>query len=261
MVKRIPLIILTVLMSMSVSSWADEVQDPYEKYNRAIFKFNDKADKYVMTPVTRGYRKITPKPVRNAIGNFFNNLRDVGSFGSNLLRGHFSKAGNDFMRVAVNSTFGLGGLIDIADAAGMPNNKNTFGDTLASWGWKNSNYLVLPLMGPSTVRDGVGAAIHTIYSPVRAINDTPARYSIAGVGMVNTREQLLDVTDTLDEMALDKYVVTRNTYMNYRKKQIGILSSEEDESGLIDPETLIDPASGTHTNETDSHSAPTSLKE
>lgn len=196
--------------------------DPYEKYNRAMYKFNDKADRYVFQPVARTYKKVTPQPVRTAASNFTNNLRDVVSFGSNILRGDLGKAGNDFMRVSLNTTFGLGGLINWADAAGMPDNKNHLGDTFATWGWKNSHYFVYPLTGPSTVRDGVGSTITAVASPNQLIfRDTAVRYSVTAVGAVETRAKLLGVTDNLDSMALDKYAYTRDIYMAYRNKQVG----------------------------------------
>lgn len=120
-------LLLALILGATAPALADNTQDPYERYNRAMFTFNDKADQYVMSPVARGYRKVTPKPVRTAFSNFFNNLRDVNSLGSNVLRGNVKNATYDFMRVAVNTTFGIGGLIDVASAAGMPNNKNTLG--------------------------------------------------------------------------------------------------------------------------------------
>ena len=241
MVKRsVKIMCVAVLLGCGANAFAAEPKDPYEGFNRAMFTFNEKADQYVMTPVARGYRKVTPKPVRSAIGNFFNNLRDVVSFGSNILRGNLGKAGADFLRVAVNTTFGLGGLIDIADAMQMPNNKNNLGDTLASWGWKNSHYLVLPLVGPTTVRDGLGNAVTTVYSPSALIHENPVRYSLMGVNAVQTRENLLDTTDTLNEMALDKYVVMRNTYMNYRNQQVGNTQAVEIDDDLFDPENMPD---------------------
>lgn len=210
-------------------------QDPYEGFNRVMFTFNDKADQYVLQPVARGYQKITPKPARTAIGNFFDNLRDVNSFASNLLRGNVKNAGYDFMRVAVNSTFGLGGLINIADEAGMQNNKNTLGDTLASWGWKNSNYLVVPLAGPSTVRDTLGSAVTTVYSVERGlIPNENVRYPLTALNVIDKREGMLELTDTLDQMAIDKYIVTRDAYMALRNKQVGNPLPEQEE--LVDPE-------------------------
>lgn len=225
-----------LLLCTAVSAGAEShPQDPYEGVNRVVFKFNDKADQYVLKPIAKGYQKVTPKPARTAIGNFFDNLRDVNSFASNILRGNVKNAGYDFMRVAVNSTFGLGGLINIADEAGMQNNKNTLGDTFASWGWKNSNYFVVPLAGPSTVRDTVGSAITTVYSVERGlIPNQNIRYPLAALNAVDRREGLLELTETLDQMAIDKYIVTRDAYMALRNKQIGNPLPEQEE--LPDPE-------------------------
>lgn len=209
--------------------------DPYEKYNRAMYQFNDKADRYVFQPIARTYKKVTPQPVRTAASNFTNNLRDVVSFGSNILRGDLGKAGNDFMRVSLNSTFGLGGLINWADAAGMPDNKNHLGDTFATWGWKNSHYFVYPLTGPSTVRDSVGSTITAVASPNQLIfRDTAVRYSVTAVGAVETRAKLLGVTDNLDQMALDKYAYTRDIYMAYRNKQVGNTAATQPEDEIDD---------------------------
>jgi len=220
--NRLKMGLTCLLLAISFHSHAEGTPDPYERYNRAMFKFNDKADQYVFTPVARGYRKVTPKPVRTAVGNFFNNLRDVKSMGNNILRGHIGKAGGDFMRVAVNTTFGIGGLIDIASAANMPNHKTTFGDTLASWGWKNSNYFVVPLFGPSTVRDTIGNAVTTVYPVKNAVFHTRAgRWGTIGLQAINTRKELLDLTDSLEGAAIDKYSYTRDLYMKVRSRQTG----------------------------------------
>ena len=239
-------------LCFSLSALADHPQDPYEKYNRAVFKFNDKADRYVLSPAARAYRAVTPKPARSAVSNFFNNLRDIGSIGSNLLRGNVRKAGYDFMRVAVNSTFGLGGLINIADAAGMPNNTNTLGDTFASWGWKRSNYFVLPLMGPSTVRDSVGGVVAVLYSPERLLMPAAGvRYGAAGLNVVSQREQLLDLTDTLDQVALDKYAYTRDVYLALRAKQTGNTDPAAADGELSDPALSASPDAGAGDDLTD----------
>ena len=119
----------------------------------------------------------------------------------------------------------------------MPNHKTTFGDTLASWGWKNSNYFVMPLLGPSTVRDTVGEGVSMVYTPQSAIiHDRAANYSLTGLNAVDGREKLLDTTDTLNEMALDKYVAMRDAYMALRNKQLGNAAAIQPEDGLIDPE-------------------------
>ncbi|WP_165089993.1 MlaA family lipoprotein [Neisseria yangbaofengii] len=214
--------------------------DPYEPYNRAVSKFNDKADQYVMAPVARGYRKITPQPVRTGVSNFFNNLRDVVSFGSNVLRLDIKRASEDLVRVGLNTTFGLGGLIDVAGAGGVPNNKNSLGDTMASWGWKNSNYFVVPLIGPSTVRDTLGTAVTVAYPVKNAVFETSAgRWSTTALNAVETRENLLDLTDSLEGAAIDKYSYTRDLYMRVRNRQTGgqaVQSIDED----IDIDDLVD---------------------
>ena len=254
-IKCLTHILAVALVMSSVSAWAQNVsaseptaspisaslehnpQDPYDRYNRVMFRFNDKADQYILSPVARGYRKVTPQPVRTAVGNFFNNLRDVNSLGSNLLRGNIVRAGHDFMRVAVNSTFGLGGLINWADGLEMPNNKNTLGDTFASWGWENSHYFVLPLLGPSTVRDGAGSLIQSMYSPRRAlIHDTSAYYALTATEAIDSRERLLDTTDTFNEMTLDKYTAMREAFMMWRNHQLGKTQLEDSDSTLVDPE-------------------------
>ena len=214
--------------------------DPYEGYNRAVFKFNDKADQYVLAPVARGYRKITPKPVRTGVSNFFNNLRDVVSFGSNVLRLDVKRASEDLVRVGINTTFGLGGLIDVAGAGGVPSNKNTLGDTFASWGWNNSNYFVVPLFGPSTVRDTIGNAVTTVYPVKNAVFHTRAgRWGTIGLQAINTRKELLDLTDGLEDAAIDKYSYTRDLYMKVRSRQTGgTLPQGEDDN--IDIDELVD---------------------
>ena len=183
--------------------------DPYEGYNRTVSKFNDKADKYVLSPVARGYRKVTPKPVRTGVSNFFNNLRDVVSFGSNVLRLDVKRASEDL-------------------------------DTFASWGWKNSNYFVVPLLGPSTVRDTVGNAVTTVYPVKNAVFHTRAgRWGTTGQQAINTREELLDLTDSLEGAAIDKYSYTRDLYMKVRTQQTGgTLPQNEDDN--IDIDDLVD---------------------
>ncbi|MDO5356842.1 MAG: MlaA family lipoprotein [Conchiformibius sp.] len=230
--------------------------DPYEPYNRAMHAFNNQADRYIMQPVARTYRTVTPQPVRSAVSNFFNNLRDVVSFGSNLLRGNVENAGHDFMRVAINTTFGLGGLIDMAGYAQIPDNKNNLGDTFASWGWKNSHYLVVPFLGPSTVRDTVGSTVTTVYSPNSLINDKIFRYSSTALNAVNKREQLLDTTDAFAKMrAPDEYAYMRDFYMSLRNKQVGNKKAA-DNADDVNLDELLNSEAPDATNATENPSAP-----
>lgn len=238
------LAVAAVLLAISLPSYAEENKniDPYEGYNRFMFQVNDKADKYIMTPLARGYRAVTPSPVRTGVRNFFGNLRDVVSFGSNLLRLDIKRASEDFVRVGFNTTFGLGGLLDVAGAAGIPDNKNTLGDTFASWGWKNSNYFVYPLLGPSTVRDSLGNTLTSVY-PIENtfIQGTGARLAARALTAVDKREQMLDLTDGLDDAALDRYAYVRDFYMGMRAKQVGGDNASEVEDINIDE--LVDPNS------------------
>ena len=236
---------VVLMLAVSQPVWADtNPADPYERYNRVMYKVNDTADRYVLTPVARGYRAITPKPVRTGVSNFFNNLRDVVSFGSNVLRLDIKRASEDLVRVGINTTFGLGGLINIADAGDMPNNKNTLGDTFASWGWKKSNYFVYPLLGPSTVRDSVGTTVVSVYPVQNAVFATSAgRISATAVNAFNTRESLLDLTDSLDSAAIDKYAYMRDVYMRLRTRQVGgTLPHGEDDN--IDIDDLVGSGDG-----------------
>ncbi len=235
------LIIACVLLSFSQLGWAEQPnQDPYEGYNRFMFKVNDRLDHYVMTPVAKGYRKITPSPVRTGVSNFFNNLRDVVSFGSNVLRLDIEKASTDFVRVGINTTFGLGGLINFADAGRIPNNKNTLGDTFASWGWKNSHYFVYPVFGPSTVRDSVGSSVLYAFPVQNAIfKDSAVRWGVSGLNGVATRESLLDVTESLDDAALDRYAYTRDLYMKLRNQQVGGTLYQSDTDEEVDIDSLV----------------------
>jgi phospholipid-binding lipoprotein MlaA len=239
---RLVILFLAVTLSACASA-PSSPQDPLEPMNRAIYKFNDVADRNVAKPLAEGYRNVTPQPLRSAIGNFFDNIRDLYSLGNNILRAEPEKAANDLMRVAINTTFGLFGLIDFATPAGLKNNKNNFGDTLATWGWKNSSYLVIPLLGPSTVRDGTGLGLTTILASDRPLYGSAATANIAlGVNMLSRRESLLGVEDTVNEAALDPYSYTRDAFMQIRTKQVGGTPAESQQEELNIDE-LVDPAS------------------
>ena len=228
--------ILAVGLAASAPVLADN-HDPLEPYNRFMYRINDGIDRTVLVPVARGYQKVTPKPVQSGVTNFFDNLRDVVSIGSNLLRLDIEKASTDLVRVGINTTFGLGGLINIADAAQMPNNKNSLGDTFATWGWKNSNYFVYPLTGPSTVRDAVGDTVTRVYTVEGALIDSDGvRWGLAALKGVDKRAQLLVYTDGLDMAAVDRYAYTRDVFMNMRASQVGGTppSAEYDSTNIDD---------------------------
>lgn len=237
----------TLLLCVALVGCASTTQtrlDPLEPVNRAVYRFNDTADRAVLKPVAEGYRTVTPRPLRIAVGNFFDNIRDAYSAINNTLRADAPKATNDVMRVAINTTFGLFGLIDIATPAGLANNKTTLGDTFASWGWKNSSYLVLPLLGPSTVRDGLGTAATLAVNPEPGVvYQTHTQLTAASMlNAVNTRARLLGLEQTLDEAALDPYSYMRDAYLQLRAKQVGAeLPKSPSDDEELDIDQLVAP--------------------
>lgn len=217
-----PLILVACCALTACASSGGHPQDPLEPMNRVVFSFNDKADQYVLKPVAEGYRTITPQPVRTAVGNVFDNLRDVYSLANHALQLEGKKTATDVLRVSINSTFGLFGLIDLATPMGLPSYKATLGDTFAHYGWKQSSYLVIPLLGPSTVRDGAGVGLSFGYSSGSWVfqenRDAVAATILYGVG---AREKLLGLDDTFSEAALDRYSYMRDGYLQYRNAKVG----------------------------------------
>ncbi len=190
--------------------------DPLEPMNRAVFKVNDKLDQYVATPVAKGYKAVTPQPVRTAVTNFYSNIADVGNFANNLLQGKGVAAAESLMRVAINSVLGIGGLIDIATPAGLQKHSQDFGLTLGTWGVPSGPYLVLPVFGPSSFRDGVGLYVNFWFDPTTYAQPA-VRNSLYGMNVVDVRTNLLGATDLLSLAALDKYAFVRDAYVQRRR--------------------------------------------
>ncbi|WP_109583756.1 MlaA family lipoprotein [Cupriavidus plantarum] len=221
--------------------------DPLEPMNRAVFKVNDTVDQYVAVPIAKGYQKVTPEPARTAVTNFFSNLADVGNFANNVLQGKGVEAAETLMRVAINSVLGIGGLIDIATPAGLSKHSQDFGLTLGVWGVPSGPYLVLPLFGPSSFRDGVGLGASFYLDPAHYL-DPAWRNSLFGVNVVSTRANLLGATDLLSQAALDKYAFVRDAYRQRRQYLIesgsGKLPAYDDEDDDAAAPGTSAPASG-----------------
>nr|WP_145549007.1 VacJ family lipoprotein [Variovorax boronicumulans] len=191
-------------------------RDPLEPFNRTIYSFNEGVDRAVLKPVAQVYNDTLPSPVRTGVRNFFNNLADAWSAVNALLQLRGQAAVESFFRVQVNTVFGLGGLIDIASDADIPRHREDFGKTLGRWGVPTGPYLVLPLLGPSTVRDTAALPVDTWGNPVAHLDDEGARYGLYGLRIVSTRAQLLRASNVLEEAALDKYTFTRDIYLQWR---------------------------------------------
>lgn len=195
-------------------------RDPYESYNRAMFNFNDKVDTYALKPVATVYRDVTPSFVQTGVSNFFGNLSDAWSGVNNLLQGKGEDGMTDVTRFALNSTLGILGLFDIATPAGLEKHKEDFGQTLGVWGLESGPYLVLPLLGPSTVRDTVALPFDVAGDIWRYKDPTNVRNIGTGVRIVNVRAGLLDASSLLEDAALDRYEFFRDGYLQRRENQV-----------------------------------------
>jgi phospholipid-binding lipoprotein MlaA len=209
-------------------------RDPWEPFNRSVFEFNEGLDKYLLKPVVAAYRFILPEIVREGIYNFFSNYSDIYTALQNLLQGKPDLAFNDLMRVAVNTLFGLGGLMDVATPGGLPKHKEDWGQTFGVWGVPSGPYLVLPFFGPSTIRDtfGTAADLETDYL-FKYIPDVGLRNSITGLRVINARNTFYEAGDLLDGAALDKYSFVRDAYLQRREYQIN--EGRNDEEPLMPP--------------------------
>jgi phospholipid-binding lipoprotein MlaA len=195
-------------------------RDPLEPMNRKVTAFNDAVDGAVLKPVATVYRDITPDPVRTGVNNFFENLRDIWSFINASLQLRPREAAENFLRFNVNTVFGVAGLFDVASDMGLERTRLDFGQTLGRWGVPSGPYLVLPIFGPSTVRDAAGFSIESSGDLVQGISDVSTRNSLYLLRAVETRANLLRATTLLEGAALDKYSFTRELYLQRRESQI-----------------------------------------
>lgn len=211
-------------------------KDPLERINRPIFTFNDKLDTYLIKPIAELYNAIMPKPLNKGVHNFFNNLGELPTIANDLLQFNFFQMTNDVWRLVINSTLGFGGFVDMATRMNLPYFQNDFGLTLSYWGYENSDYFVMPFLGPSTVRDGIiGMPVDyfefTVYPHIQPKS---TRYGVLGLFTIDSRANLLQFEPVLEEAAIDKYVFMRNAYMQHRafqRDQVKHLGYNDKKSG------------------------------
>ncbi len=225
MTTRLPFFALNTLVALAIlmisgCSTTSPKADPFETVNRATYKFNDVVDKAVLSPVARGYQAVTPEFLRTGISNVFSNIGDVATAFNNLLQGKGEDAANDVGRVLINSTFGVFGLIDIATPGGLEKHNEDFGQTLGKWGVGSGPYLVLPIVGPSTLRDGPARLVDSYAGYFRYVDHIPTRNTAFAVEVVDLRASLLGASDALDTAALDKYQFVRDAYLQRRLNQV-----------------------------------------
>ncbi|MEP6884789.1 MAG: VacJ family lipoprotein [Gammaproteobacteria bacterium] len=208
-------------------------QDPWESWNRGVYRVNDKLDRAVAKPVAHVYVRVVPRPIRTGVRNFFDNLSTTTVMINDALQGKFRASANDLGRFLLNSTVGLGGILDPATPAGLDKNNEDFGQTLGHWGVHPGPFLELPLLGPSDLRDGPAKLVDAYTSPQQYIRNTGVKWGLYGLHLVDTRAELLSLDDTLQH-AYDPYAFIRNAYLSRRAYLVsdGKVSPDEE---LVDP--------------------------
>jgi phospholipid-binding lipoprotein MlaA len=212
-------LLLTACASIPPGSTADP-RDPFERYNRAMFSFNKAVDDKVLKPVATGYTDVIPDLIRTAIGNFFGNIGDVWTAVNNYLQGKPREGTSDVARVVLNSTFGIVGLIDVATPAGLVQHEEDFGQTLGVWGVKSGPYLILPILGSSTVRDGLARPVDLYADPITQIDSAGVENSLRAMRLVDDRATLLYSTRMMEDAALDPYLFVRDAYLQRRESRV-----------------------------------------
>lgn len=207
---------ITLLLTGCATPAQRNAHDPFESANRAIFKFNEEADKLITKPIAQGYNKVVPTVGRTLISNFFSNLDDVIVVCNDVLQFKVIQAFSDFGRVVMNTSIGVGGLIDVATVSGLEKHNEDFGQTLGYWGIGTGPYLMLPLLGPTDIRDGIGMYVDTMPSQLNRIRPVYTRNQLVATKSINRRAQLLDQEKMLDGAVLDRYSFLRDAYLSRR---------------------------------------------
>ncbi len=210
-------LLLTACSSMGVSNYAQQ-KDPLESFNRGVYAFNDKMDRAVVKPVAQGYNSVMPGPAKMLVNNFFSNLDDVVVTANDLLQLKFKQAISDGSRVLFNSTFGVFGLINVTSR--LEKHNEDFGQTLGYWGVPSGPYLMLPVLGPSSFRDGIGRYADGTFSPIANTRHVPTRNSAWAAEGLKTRANLLEQEQVLDDSIIDRYSFIRDAYLMRRQSLV-----------------------------------------
>lgn len=214
--KIAPMLALCTLVLAGCAATPSKV-DPLEPWNRAMYSVHTAVDDAVIKPVAKAYVEFWPEPIRTGVSNFFGNIDDFFTGVNDLLQGRGDRAGDAFGRVMLNSTFGIGGIVDLASMMGIAKDKNDFGLTFGKWGAPEGAYLFVPLFGPTTVRDGTGVIVRFYLGPSGYIDNIALRNSLYGLFYLDSRAQLLQAGDVLDTAALDRYRFLRDAYLKSRR--------------------------------------------
>lgn len=235
MIKLIKNVLISIALTTILVGCASTAnKDPLEGINRGVYKFNDVADRAVIKPVATAYKTVTPSPIRKGVSNFFSNIGTLTTIINDLLQFKFAHAFTDAGRFVINSTFGIAGLIDVASMDNIEKRNEDFGQTLGHWGVDTGAYLVLPFIGPSTVRDTAGLVVDTVTSdPItytHNIGEIRLHNQLRTAQLIDKRTQLLDATDIVDNASIDPYAFLRDAYLQRRASLV--------QDGLV-PQELI----------------------
>lgn len=221
-IYRRGVVVLCLLLSACATPMAErsDPRDPYENLNRKVFIVNQVFDQVLLKPVAKGYANYAPNFVQTTIGNFFGNLADVWTAVNNFLQGKPREGIQDTGRVAVNTVFGVAGLADVATKLGFPKHQEDFGQTLGVWGVKPGPYVMLPVFGPSTLRDAVAKPLDLYADPVNLSTRADVEYSLRAMRLVDDRARLLPTTDMIEKVALDPYQFVRDAHFQQREAKV-----------------------------------------
>ena len=231
--RLLPPLMLLAALSGCATTGPGNPADPLEGFNRAMFKFNDAVDTVALKPAATVYKNVLPSFVQTGVGNFFGNLADAWTAVNNLLQGKLEAGMTDVMRVAVNSTMGLGGLLDIGSEAGLPKHKEDFGQTLGRWGVKPGPYVVLPMFGPSTLRDTVAFPLDLKGDPWSYAEPTHTFVVGSVVRVVDLRSAALDASGLVEDAALDRYEFIRDAYLQRRESKVRDGEQQREKSAAV----------------------------
>ena len=233
LIKKIQVFVLILLLCGCATK---NNPDPLEPYNRAVFKLNDYSYRYVFDPINSVYTTITPDFFREGTTNFFDNTFEFSRTGNSILQGDLAAAGKHILRFTLNTIFGVFGLVDVAQNMGLPAHPNTFGMTLYKWGYTNSAYFVLPLLGPSTLRDTIGMVPDYFMDPINIdayfvanpLLSDGVGYGMTGLYVINTNSNFLPKYSAMTKYAIDPYIATRNAYLQYTNAKMKKRFSQSD---------------------------------
>jgi phospholipid-binding lipoprotein MlaA len=214
-------------------------QDPFERWNRGVYKFNDALDRGVTKPIAHGYVKVVPQPIRRGVSNFWANLNMTTVMINDTLQGKLKAAATDLGRFLLNSTVGIGGLLDPATQIGMPHNDEDFGQTLGHWGLHPGPFIELPVLGPSDLRDAPGKLVDVYTNPWEYVRNPWVEWSGYGLYLIDVRTGLLSLDSTL-QSAYDPYALIRDTYLRRRAYLVSD-GKIKDEEPLVDPDAPDQP--------------------